>query len=407
MNRGLLMRNSKQRRKLQLGVAVVALLLCVALPAAADDKQEKSGFGSVASVPAGEVINGDYFAIGRAVEISGTVNGDVYAAGGTVLVDGVVNGDVLASGGTVTVSGAIAQDARIMGGRITVSGTIGRGATIVGGDVNVTPSATIEGGMVSGAGNLHLGGPVGRDVRIGAGNVTVSNKIGGDLAVAARAIRLTSKATIGGNIRYWSDTEPSIDERAKVAGTIRSESLPQTLQPGQARRAFAGFRVFVMIASFISTLIIGLLFARIYPSFSRAAVEALRQRPSASLGWGTAVFVGTPVVAALLMATLVGIPLGLLLFALYLVGVYLVRVFVMAWVGTLLFDRSGRSLYTDWSFIAGLVLYFVPTLIPVVGGLLTLSVILFGLGAAALAKKELYVGGQQDAESLGRADAKR
>lgn len=154
----------------------------------------------------------------------------------------------------------------------------------------------------------------------------------------------------------------------------------------------AAFRAFATIASAVSTLIIGLLFARIYPSLSRAAVDALRRRPSASLGWGAAIFVGTPVVAALLTATLVGIPLALLLFALYLVSAYLARIFVMVWAGTLLFERTGRSLSSDWLFIVGLVLYFVLALIPVVGGLLTLFVILFGLGAAALAKRELYAG---------------
>ena len=38
-------------------------------------------------VPAGEVIDYDYFGIGGSTEISGIVNGEVYSAGGLVLVD--------------------------------------------------------------------------------------------------------------------------------------------------------------------------------------------------------------------------------------------------------------------------------------------------------------------------------
>jgi hypothetical protein len=42
-----------------------------------------------------------------------------------------------------------------------------------------------------------------------------------------------------------------------------------------------------------------------------------------------------------------------------------------------------------WPFTAGLVLYSVLSFIPVVGGLLTLLTILFGLGALLMTKREL------------------
>jgi hypothetical protein len=45
------------------------------------------------SLPAGQVIDHDYFAAGPLVQISGTINGDLYAAGGQVLIDGRVDGD--------------------------------------------------------------------------------------------------------------------------------------------------------------------------------------------------------------------------------------------------------------------------------------------------------------------------
>ena len=89
-----------------------------AIPAAvsAEAPSLQTSFSERAVLQAGQVVQGDYFAAGPRVEISGIVNGDLYVAGGQVLVDGVVNGDVIVAGGKVTLSGTVAQDARIAGG---------------------------------------------------------------------------------------------------------------------------------------------------------------------------------------------------------------------------------------------------------------------------------------------------
>ena len=110
-----------------IGWAVVLLFLWVASPAVfAEDSVARSPLGDRAVLQAGQVVQGDYFAFGPHVEISGIVNGDLYAAGGEITVDGVVNGDVIVAGAKVFVSGTVAQDARVMGAQVTVSGTIGK-----------------------------------------------------------------------------------------------------------------------------------------------------------------------------------------------------------------------------------------------------------------------------------------
>ena len=66
----------------------------------------------------GQVVQGDYFAFGPHVEISGIVNGDLYAAGGEVLIDGVVQRRCDRGGAKVILSGTVAQDARVAGAQV-------------------------------------------------------------------------------------------------------------------------------------------------------------------------------------------------------------------------------------------------------------------------------------------------
>jgi cytoskeletal protein CcmA (bactofilin family) len=349
----------------------------------------KTSFGERAVLRAGQVVQGDYFAVGPQVEISGIVNGDLYAAGGQVLVDGVVNGDVIVAGGKVTLSGTVAQDARIAAGQVLLSGTIGRNATLGGGDIHLTETARIGENLLTAAANVHLGGHIGKDARIGAAKVTVSSQIERDLAVAAGSVRLTSKAILGGKLRYWSETAPAIDEEATVRGAIIRRPLPEGWSLENARRGIFGVRVMAAVVGFLSTLILGLVLLRIYPIFTRRVTATIRERPAVALGWGMAAFIAIPILAVSFLVTMFALPIGLILLALYVPVVYLARVYAITCVGQFLFPRQSGSSSLAKPFIAGLVLYSILSLIPIVGALLTLLVILFGLGALLITKKEL------------------
>lgn len=355
----------------------------------AEAPSTQTSFSDRAILRAGQVVQGDYFAAGPQVEISGVVNGDLYAVGGQVLVDGVVNGDVIAAGGKVTLSGTVAQDARIAGGQVLISGTIGRNATVGGGDIHLTETARIGENLLMGGGNVQLGGHIGKDARIGAAKVTVPGHIERDLAVAAESVRLTSKAMVGGKLRHWSETAPVIDEEATVRGAIIRRPLPEGWSFENARRGIFGIWVMAAVVSFLSTLILGLVLLRIYPVFARRVTATMRARPAAALGWGTAAVVIIPVVAISFLVTLFALPVGVVLLALYLPLVYLARVYAIACLGQFLFRRQSDSASPAGAFVVGLILYSLLSLIPVIGGLLTLLVVLFGLGALLMTKKEL------------------
>lgn len=369
------------------------LILAPQVPANEQNSEiEKSEERKIVTVPAGEVINHDYFAIGKSVEISGTVNGDVYAIGGHVLVDGQINGDLLAVGGKVTISGAISQDARIAGGEVTISGNIGGNITVASGNVELTHNAVIQGGVVAGSGNIHAAGSVGRDITIGAGNITISGNTTGNIKAAAGAIRLTSNAAVSGDLTYWSQSPASIDNHAKVSGHITRAAMPEEFvpQPDDVVALFVGLTLFWVAANFTSTLILGLLLIHFYPKFSQRAIAHLKEQPLASAGLGILVLIFTPVLVGILGISLIGLPLAFLLVALFLIYLYLGRIFVIAWVGHLIFRRLGKAHYEKWAFVIGLILYSLLTLIPVLGTLVTFLAILFGLGTLLLIKKDIY-----------------
>jgi cytoskeletal protein CcmA (bactofilin family) len=364
------------------------------LPAAgsADDSSgRRSMWRERAVLAAGQTVQGDYVAVAPRVVISGTVNGDVYVAGGRILVDGIVNGDLIVAGAKVILSGRVSQNARIAAAHAVINGTVGRNITVGAADIQLTDAGEIQGNMMAAGGDVELEGPVDKDAKIAAGNAVVSNHVGRHLSIAAGTMRLTPKAVVEGNVRHWSNTDPVFDNGATVRGTVTRRPLVRGWTAEGFRYGFGGLRLLAAAVSAVSTLILGLLLLRLYPVFTRQVASTIRERPWRSLGWGAAALLGTPVVALVCAITLLGLPIGIVLMALYGVMLYLGRVYAMTWLGQLLLRRMPDSSPLAWSFVTGLIVYTILSFLPIVGDVVTLLTVVLGLGALLVAEKDLVV----------------
>jgi cytoskeletal protein CcmA (bactofilin family) len=321
------------------------------------------------------------------VEISGTINGDLYVSGGHVVIDGTVNGDVLVAGGRVSLSGTVSQDVRAAGGQVTISGKLGRNLTVAGGQVELAPSTVVAGGIVAAGGNVDLSGPVTGAVKVAAGTLTVANRVGGNLDAAVGTLRIGSRADIQGDVNYWSRRESSVSEGAQIRGKIVRNVPPERprLFPG----AFFGWLGFVSI-NFISTLVLGILSVRFLPRFHQSVVTTLSERPWASLGIGFVTAVVLPVVCSLLFATVVAIPLALILLTAFFIVLYWARIYAIARIGEFILGRLRPASGRATAFTLGLFVYYLLAIIPFIGWLVVPLVTLFGLGAELIARKQFY-----------------
>jgi cytoskeletal protein CcmA (bactofilin family) len=369
-------------------VASIVAVVFFFSTATAQERAGRSGVGGHATVSSSQVVNGDYFAFGGTVEISGTINGDLYASGGHVVIDGSVNGDVLVAGGRVSLSGTVSQDVRAAGGRVTITGSVGRNLTVAGGDVELARSAVVRGGLVAAAGNVNLSAPVGGAAKVAAGTLTLANRVGGNVDAAVGTFRIASRADIQGDVSYWSGREASVTEGARVRGKI-VRNVPSE-RPRLLPAAFFAWLAFVSI-NFVSTLILGLLSVRFLPRFHQSVITTLGERSWASLGIGFVAAVVLPVVCALLFATAVAIPLGLILLAAFFILLYWARIYAIGRIGETILARLRRTSGHASAFVLGLFVYYLLAIIPFIGWLVVFLVTLFGLGAELIARKQFYV----------------
>ncbi|MGH7255567.1 MAG: hypothetical protein ACREI3_07295, partial [Nitrospirales bacterium] len=310
----------------------------------------------------------------------------------------VIHGDLLAAGGTLTLSGTVTQDIRAVGGQITVSGDIGRNVTLAGGTLLFTPSATIQGSLVASGGLLRLAAPVRGAVTVAAGSATLSGRIDGRVEAIAGTLRLTSNARLADRLTYRTPEPASIDEHATIAGPITRKRMPRALLPEteDVFELLVGLWLLANAASLVTTLVLGLLLLHFSPKLTHVAMSHFSERPLETFGLGLLGLIGAPLLAALMALTVLGLPLAAFVVVLYLLSLYLGRLFVLGWAGLQVLTWLGKPDSRPTAFVVGAVAYFLLSLIPFLGGLLTFFTLLAGLGTLLLTFQAVYTAARQE-----------
>lgn len=330
-----------------------------------------------------KVINSDYFGAGETITVSGTVNGDAYVAGGKVIVDGTINGDLLVAGGSVQVRGKITGDVRAAGGEIIVTGEIGRNFTAAGGSVNLADTATIAGNLVSGAGDLNIYSEVVGDVTAGAGNMVIGNKIGKSVYAGVEQLTIASSANVSGDINYWSQKDGRVEQGAQLSGkTIKHipAEAPNRRAGEDIAKFFVGLYAVYKIITLISALIIGFLIIKFAPIYTQNTVDLVVGKPGNTFLVGLIALILTPILFVVLLLTIVGIPLAFILLAGYLILIYFSKIIIAVVIGQKVFSISGKSASLIWALVVGLIIYAALVTIPILGWIIGLFAIIFGLG---------------------------
>ena len=335
-------------------IAGFASLLCAPWPALADDVAEAS------------------------------IGGNELRAGGQVEFDEEVRRNAFVSGGDVTVRGAVGRNLYAAGGEVRLEGSVDGDARVAGGNLSIEPEARIAGDAMLAGGSIAVDGSISGDLTAFGDRIELNGRIDGDVQLAGGRLRLGPDARVGGRVTYRSGDELVVEPGAQVAGGVR-----QSADERAWRRFAQGATIIGGVTLSLGLLLLGAILILAMPRFTREAAESIRRLPWQTIGIGLAVLVGVPVMCAILVITLIGIPLAVLLAFFY--GALLVLGYLIGavFLGDLVLRRiNAAKLDSVWWRVLFLVLAIVAIavakLIPVVGPLACGLLFLAGLGAFSL-----------------------
>jgi hypothetical protein len=413
-----------------LGVLLLTLFVAAPIVWAFEGRE-----GDVVVVEADEVIDDDLYVGAQEFRLEGTVKGDVIAAGATIEINGVVEGDLIAAGQTVVIDGEVGDDARIAGYALSVEGDVGDDLLAFGFSLENDDESSVGGDMLFGGYQVMMDGDVGGTADIGGGAVEVTGNVDGNLNVdvggtapnetmppgfpffpglptvpsVPAGLTLGEGATIGGDLNYTANEEINVPAGV-VSGEVDftqyvppEQPTPQAKEPSPLVKV--GKWLLHQAQRFAALLVVGALMMWLVPDWTREVVGTLRRQPLPSLGWGfvaigavlvalLALVIATGLLAAVLglitlgellgrAITLGGLVTGAVGFSFSVTWAYVTRVIVGVLLGQLIFRlfKSPAEQHRWWPMLVGVPIFAILAAIPILGWLIRLAAVLFGLGA--------------------------
>lgn len=365
-------------------IAAIFVITAMLAPAPVSAATFRGDENSV-TIKRDQTLNDDLYAAADTVTISGTVNGDVVVVGSTIIIDGTVNGNVWAGASNLTITGTVSQSVRGFGGKINFSGKIGGDALLASNELSLTRDASVGRDAIVGADRLSLNGAIGRDVKSAARETIIGGTINGNVqSTSSERLSLSSGSLISGSLTYRAPEEVRKDPGATVSGQTTYQKGGGEKQPTLLDRWRD--QLYWFLASVL--ILLGLLlYAR------RAlivATEAVSSRPGRTILSGLVFTILTPILALIVFITIVGIPLSLIALTAYILIAYLAKIFTGLWLGRLLFRQPETFWPVLGAGIAGLGIYYLLGVLPVIGWIVGLLTLLIGAGAQVQLIKSVY-----------------
>lgn len=344
---------------------------------------------------------------GSSVRTTTAVDGDFLAMGGRVVVDQAITNDALLMGGTVDVRAPVGDDLRAAGGDILVESLIGGDVMAAGGTLSLRNAAQVMGRAELAGGDVVVDGRVDGALNVRAHRLVLNGPIGGSVQAAVERLELGPQARVGGGLRHTA-TAFAKDPAAVVSGPLErvDRLFGDNIRRGEGARhpmhedrwlALGGWWLLVPLSmGLLGILALASVVLFVFSRFAAQAAHQIELNPWRALGVGALLVLALPVLAMLLVFTLLGIPLGLVVMALYppllLLGWLIGALFAARWLATHAWPAKNEGEVVvpyGWMAVAVIALLVVGA-VPVVGPLVVTATMVTGLGACVLEWRRLH-----------------
>ena len=318
---------------------------------------------SIAEAGDNVIQEGEYDSIrlvaGNNVTNNATVNGINLIAGNQLNLNGISQYGFFA-GNIVNVNESITNDLFVAGNNITIGtdAKLGRDVFIMGNVINITSD-------------------IKRDLRVGGETVDISGiTINGDAVIYAERIIMNENTSINGKFVYNENTIVSGLDKATIneveVNKVDIEFVEYTLKD----RIIYFFTNYC--AAVITLILLLLVIPRAKEKLDNTSLEVSKIFKSALLGFGVLIII--PIAAFIILFTGILTPVSLIIFAVYIISIYLSQLVSSYVFGKLITNKVFNKDTMYLSILVGVFILKLVSLIPAVGGLISAFAFLYGMG---------------------------
>lgn len=350
---------------MKVSFVIVLLMLFVVSASAFDMKSSQHAV----NVQQSQTIDDDLLASGNIVDLAGNVKGSALLAGNSTSVEGSSTGLLGAVGNSVRVKGN-QQTVFLAGHTVDVESMTAKNLAVAGNAVNIDSSSKISRDVLAAGNSVRTNGTIGRNLCAAGNSVEIGGTIYGNVKANGQEIIILPDTVIKGDFTYQSPQRAEIAKSAKIMGKI-------TYQPQTRRAHHRGINFAGAFLKLLMGFVFGAVLIALFPHWMESTQRKVLDMPGWSVLWGFIALIVTPIVAMIAFVTIIGVPVGFALLFAYIIALMIAGIVSSIAVGSLIL--KGKSIWLR--FLVGIVILIILELIPVIGGLIKLAAIVFGLGA--------------------------
>lgn len=312
------------------------------------------------------------------VKLEDNVEGSTILAGSNTEMTSQADGVSFMAGNKVEFSGE-SEYGVFLGNSIDVSGTVNNDVFIAGNIIDIKKNAELKRDAVIAGADIELNGSIGRKISIYATTVNFKGaKIDGNVKIYASNIEIDDETKINGNLSYPEDATIKLSKDSVKGEIVKTDAIQSE------DNSF----VTTMMGKFWSFLSLMLVFAVLSLACSKLFVRMQKEYDKFDFNKGLEVFtkglmilIFVPIIIFVLFLMSIGIPLALILLALYFIIMYLSTIFTGYLIGYKLWQKFfNNDINMLVVGIFGLAILFVLNLIPGINFIVSALTMIIGIG---------------------------
>ena len=314
-------------------------------------------------------VNAKQFYASEKVLINEQQEYSVFAAGDEVKTNSFIDGAAFIAGFDVEI--ASSQDVLFtVGEEIKISGAYTKDAFIVGTELEIENSEIRD--LFAFAEEIKIKSPITHNAYLAGTKIVIDSEIMGNLSLAAEKIELTENAKINGTLKYPEYAKITVAETAVVNNT-KTYKVEET----NTTNMMTEFESFMM--SYISILVVGFIMLPLFKKlFTRIKKEELSVKNIAKkTAIGFAILIVAPIAVIVALISLIGMPLSLILLALYIMAIYTSIIPSGYFLASKMFKDKIKNEYL--LLVIGIAAIKLLEYVPVIGGFIALISLCLGI----------------------------
>lgn len=311
-------------------------------------------------------------------EIKDDIKGSTIVAGNNASMKGKADGVSFIIGNVTSFTGE-SEYLASAGNSVLVKGVINKDAFIAGNIIDIDKKADLKRDVIVAGADVTISGKIGRNISIYASNIKFDGAlITGNVKLYATSIEIDKDTSIGGNLSYPKDANIDMNDDTVLGKVIKTDSISNEDEGfmNVLMGKFWSFMSLILVFAILS-LVASKLFIRVQKEYDKFDLN----RGLETFTKGLMFLIFVPIIIFVLFMMSIGIPLSLILLALYFIIMYLSTMFTGYLLGYKLWQRFfNKDINMLVIGIFGLAILFICSLIPGISFIVSALSTVVGIG---------------------------